>query len=130
MKNNIKKLIKKIIYSISFVVTFLPACLLRIQNLYFLKCNVKRIGHLVVDITAYFEICETSNKHYLIIAPKSKIANACIKKYLPDQIKYIENELICKILSPLLFNPICSIDLSKYSESSEISFHPGFSGVR
>lgn len=70
----------------------------------FLNINHKRIGHLVLEawyFNQYRELMLNERYKYVILAPKSSVANQIILKFLARDFEVISNDFLCFLLSPL-----------------------------
>ncbi len=86
----------------------------------FINPNVKRIGHLCADLDVYLKKRVFGDLSFkaVVLATTKQIANKHIVDYFSDKgIIFIKNTLLCIILRPLAKNPICSEDISQYSET-------------
>ena len=110
-------------YSIVLFIFFLPlyvflGIILKLLKIYFFRLFwVDAIGHLVGEPDFFLREQLNSKNKYLaviILLPKSKVANSYYLKYLKKDFKIITNNLICKLLQPILFLNINIINPDKY----------------
>lgn len=110
--------IKRCIYfSIFFPIIFY----LFFFNKRILNINIKRIGHLCIDVDCFIKdkiLQKKSNslRNYILPAPLSKVANKALLGYFEDYIRVVKTPFISNILYTLGQNFILTEDCSIYTE--------------
>lgn len=104
--------------NISICIYFPIALLLKIFNIKVPFFNVDRIGHLLVEPDCFIKEFLLKQKKIpiaLFLAPKNQVANLEVIKQWKKYFIIIQNPIVCRVLMPLAFHPIISMDTKKYA---------------